>query len=142
MNTLQYTFVIFLDFYSTIAIHLEAKVLDPFSANDKKENISLAMLLVSIERPTLEKSRRFIFPPSLDAVSISEHTMRPSTKLLHACRITFFTRSNCSLCDNAKLVLSRVWDQRHFNYVEVPVMEPQHQKWQIYQFDTPVVCCL
>lgn len=65
--------------------------------------------------------------------------MRPATRLLHACRITLFTRSNCSLCDNAKLVLSKVWHRRPFDYVEVPVMEPGHQKWQIYQFDTPVV---
>jgi Glutaredoxin-like domain (DUF836) len=66
--------------------------------------------------------------------------MRLTTRLLHACRITFFTRSNCSLCDNAKLVLSKVWDKQPFDYVEVPVMEAAHKKWQIYQFDTPVVC--
>ncbi|TID21794.1 putative glutaredoxin domain-containing protein [Venturia nashicola] len=65
--------------------------------------------------------------------------MRPSSRFLHACRITFFTRSNCSLCHNAKLVLSKVWDQRPFDYVEVAVMEAQHQKWQMYQFDTPVI---
>ncbi|QDS74647.1 hypothetical protein FKW77_009282 [Venturia effusa] len=65
--------------------------------------------------------------------------MRPTTRLLHTCRITFFTRANCSLCDSAKLVLSKVWDQRPFDYVEVPVMEPQHKKWRMYEFDTPVI---
>lgn len=66
--------------------------------------------------------------------------MLPSRCLLqHACRITLFTRANCSLCDSARLVLSHVWDKRPFEYTEVNVMEPGQEKWKIYEFDTPVI---
>ncbi|GAB7339044.1 hypothetical protein MBLNU457_5703t2 [Dothideomycetes sp. NU457] len=54
-------------------------------------------------------------------------------------RLTLFTRKNCSLCDDAKKVLSNVWDRRPFEYDEIDVMEPPHEKWKgIYEFDTPV----
>ncbi|OCK80262.1 hypothetical protein K432DRAFT_298058 [Lepidopterella palustris CBS 459.81] len=66
--------------------------------------------------------------------------MLPSRRLLqHACRITLFTRANCSLCDTAKRVLSHVWEKRPFEYTEVNVMEPGREKWKIYEFDTPVI---
>nr|POE47860.1 glutaredoxin-like protein [Quercus suber] len=55
-------------------------------------------------------------------------------------RLTLFTRENCSLCVDAKTVLSRVWDKRAFAFEEVDVMQLKHQKWKdIYEFDTPVV---
>lgn len=54
-------------------------------------------------------------------------------------RITLFTRENCSLCTDAKKVLSNVWDKRPFEYDEINVMEPVHDRWKIYEFDTPVV---
>lgn len=57
-----------------------------------------------------------------------------------ACRITLFTRSNCSLCSDAKQVLSNVWDKRPFEYDEINVMEQSQEKWKdMYEFDTPVV---
>lgn len=56
------------------------------------------------------------------------------------CRLTLFVRSNCSLCDDAKVVLSRVWDRKPFHYDEVDVMAPGNGRWKdIYEFDTPVV---
>lgn len=68
-------------------------------------------------------------------------SMRPSTRLLNACRITLFTRPNCSLCDDAKAVLSTVWDKRPFDFSEVKVMTPGQEAWKkVYEFDTPVVC--
>ena len=58
----------------------------------------------------------------------------------YVCRLTLFTRANCGLCDNAKQVLSSVWDRRPFEYDEVDVMSPDHEKWKhLYEFDTPVV---
>src|SRR6266536_1983854 len=39
-----------------------------------------------------------------------------------ACRITLFTRPNCSLCTDAKDILSNVWDKRPFEYKEIEVM--------------------
>lgn len=58
----------------------------------------------------------------------------------YVCRLTLFTRANCGLCDNAKKVLSDVWDRRPFEYDEVDVMAPGQQKWKdVYEFDTPVV---
>lgn len=56
-------------------------------------------------------------------------------------RLTFFTRQNCSLCTDAREVLSKVWDKRPFEYTEIDVMAAQQQKWKnLYEFDTPVVC--
>jgi glutaredoxin len=66
--------------------------------------------------------------------------MHPSIRLLHQCRITLFTRANCSLCTNAKQTLSTVWDKRPFDYKEIDVMKPEGAKWKdLYEFDTPVV---
>ncbi|KAI9839873.1 MAG: hypothetical protein M1819_000065 [Sarea resinae] len=67
--------------------------------------------------------------------------MKPALRLLqHASRITLFTRSNCSLCDNAKTVLSHVWDRRPFEYEETDVMKPTEKRWRdLYEFDTPVI---
>jgi hypothetical protein len=66
--------------------------------------------------------------------------MRPSPALYkQVVRLTFFTRPQCSLCDDAKAVLSKVWDRRPFEYGEVNIAEPQHKKWKIYKFDIPVV---
>ena len=55
-------------------------------------------------------------------------------------RLTLFTRPGCSLCDDAKVVLSRVWDRRPFHYDEIDVMAPDQVRWkELYEFDTPVV---
>ncbi|KAF2145603.1 uncharacterized protein K452DRAFT_221235 [Aplosporella prunicola CBS 121167] len=65
----------------------------------------------------------------------------PSARLLQrVCRITYFMRDNCALCDNARAVLSNVWDKRPFEYTEINVMAPGQQKWKdVYEFDTPVI---
>lgn len=65
----------------------------------------------------------------------------PTARLLQrVSRITLFTRQGCSLCDNAKGVLSNVWDKRPFEYTEIDVMAPGQQRWKdVYEFDTPVV---
>ena len=56
-------------------------------------------------------------------------------------RLTFFTRPNCSLCTEAKDVMSKVWDRRPFEYTEIDVMASKQDKWKaLYEFDTPVVC--
>ena len=68
--------------------------------------------------------------------------MYPTARLLSqaACRITLFTRANCSLCTNAKQTLSNVWDTRPFLYKEIDVMTPEGTDWKnLYEFDTPVV---
>ncbi|KAF2761529.1 glutaredoxin 2 [Pseudovirgaria hyperparasitica] len=67
--------------------------------------------------------------------------MKPTFRLLqHACRITLFTRPNCSLCDDAKSVLSRLWDKRPFEYQEIEILKPGAEKWKaVYEFDTPVM---
>ena len=58
----------------------------------------------------------------------------------NACRITLFTRDNCSLCKDAKAVLSKVWDKRPFEYDEIYVMAGEQSSWKaVYEFDTPVV---
>ncbi|PMD17458.1 hypothetical protein NA56DRAFT_662101 [Hyaloscypha hepaticicola] len=67
--------------------------------------------------------------------------MRPSVRLLqHSCRITLFTRANCSLCTKAKQTLSTVWDVRPFEFKEIDIMKPEETKWRdLYEFDTPVI---
>ena len=65
--------------------------------------------------------------------------MRATSALLkQAVRLTLFTRPDCSLCVDAKGVLSKVWDRRPFEYDEIDVMK--QDKWKaLYEFDTPVV---
>lgn len=66
--------------------------------------------------------------------------MNPTTRLLHRCRITLFTRNNCSLCENAKLALSDAWDLRPFDYQEINIMNPKYKRWRdVYEFDSPVI---
>ena len=58
-------------------------------------------------------------------------------------RMTLFIRQNCSLCTDAKDVMSKVWDRRPFEYTEIDVMAPGQTKWKnLYEFDTPVVSLL
>lgn len=55
-------------------------------------------------------------------------------------RLTLFIRQNCSLCTDAKGVMSNVWDRRPFEYTEIDVMSAGQTKWKnLYEFDTPVV---
>lgn len=64
---------------------------------------------------------------------------RVTARLLD-CRITFFSRSPCGLCDAAKAVVQRVKETRPLQYKEINVMEPGQEKWkEVYEFDTPVV---
>jgi hypothetical protein len=57
--------------------------------------------------------------------------------------MTLFIRQNCSLCTDAKDVMSKVWDRRPFEYTEIDVMAPGQTKWKnLYEFDTPVVSLL
>ncbi|TWU78428.1 hypothetical protein ED733_008831 [Metarhizium rileyi] len=63
-----------------------------------------------------------------------------TNRLLQACRITLFTRDNCGLCTQAKVVLSDVWDRRPFVYKEVNLALPQSKSWrELYDFDIPVI---
>jgi len=70
--------------------------------------------------------------------------MQPSLTLRSlANRLTLFTRPNCSLCDDAKVVLSRVWDRRPFHYDEIDVMSADQGRWKdLYEFDTPAVSAI
>ncbi|KAH7385779.1 hypothetical protein BKA66DRAFT_416327 [Pyrenochaeta sp. MPI-SDFR-AT-0127] len=64
---------------------------------------------------------------------------RATSRLLD-CRITFFTRSPCGLCDTAKAVVQNVKAKRPLEYREIDVMEPGQEKWRgVYEFDTPVI---
>ncbi|EMD61507.1 hypothetical protein GGP41_004110 [Bipolaris sorokiniana] len=65
--------------------------------------------------------------------------LRATSRLL-ACRITFFTRTPCSLCDDAKAVVHNVKAKRPLEYHEINVMEQGQDKWKgLYEFDTPVI---
>jgi hypothetical protein len=67
-------------------------------------------------------------------------TMLRATSRLLDCRVTFFTRSPCGLCDAAKAVVRSVEAKRPLTYHEINVMEPGQEKWKsLYEFDTPVV---
>lgn len=70
-----------------------------------------------------------------------QHIMFRATSRLLECRITLFTRVNCSLCDTAKAVVGNVKMETPFAYREIDVMQPGQEKWRdVYEFDTPVVC--
>ncbi|KAK3362144.1 hypothetical protein B0T24DRAFT_684350 [Lasiosphaeria ovina] len=65
--------------------------------------------------------------------------MRFTSRLLQACRITLFTRENCGLCKQAKLVLSDVWDKRPFVFREIDIIKHDSEAWRnLYEFDVPV----
>ena len=84
----------------------------------------------------------FNWKPSVSSPSLC--TMRATLPLFRQClRLTMFTRPHCSLCDDAKGVLARVWERRPFEYDEVDVMKAKHKKWKpLYEFETPVVLTL
>lgn len=64
---------------------------------------------------------------------------RGTSRLLD-CRITFFTRSPCGLCDTAKAVVQNLKAKRRLDYEEINVMAIGQEKWKVlYEFDTPVV---
>ncbi|PQE25936.1 glutaredoxin domain-containing protein [Rutstroemia sp. NJR-2017a BBW] len=66
--------------------------------------------------------------------------MHPTIRLFQACRITLFTRANCSLCTTAKDTLFKVRETRPFVYKEINVMEEGQTHWKdLYEFDTPVI---
>lgn len=66
--------------------------------------------------------------------------MRATSRLLQVCKITFFTRKNCGLCDSARSVLSDVWDKRPFVFREIDIVKPEAESWRdLYDFDVPVV---
>ncbi len=66
--------------------------------------------------------------------------MRPAGRLLqYTARITLFTRTNCSLCDTAKSVISDLGKKRSFDYHEIDIMAAGQEEWKLYEFDTPVV---
>ena len=65
--------------------------------------------------------------------------MRHTVQLLQShILLTLFTRQNCSLCDNARSVISNLAKKRVFDYKQIDVMEQQQWK-MLYEFDTPVV---
>lgn len=54
--------------------------------------------------------------------------------------LTLFTRSNCSLCETAKLSLTGIRKQGDVGYEEIDVMSKVNKKWKdLYEFDVPVV---
>ena len=88
-----------------------------------------------------------LFHPQLPAPPNNDHNclrrkaaMFRATSRLLDCRITFFTRSPCGLCDSAKAVVQNVNKTRPLQYREINVMEPGQERWKdVYEFDTPVV---
>jgi hypothetical protein len=78
--------------------------------------------------------------PSSSFRAVFAENMFRATSRLFNCRITFFTRSPCSLCDNAKAIVQEVKAKRPLIYEEINVMDPGQEKWKsMYEFDTPVV---
>ena len=67
--------------------------------------------------------------------------MRQTVRLLqHRTLLTLFTRQNCSLCDDAKSVVSNLTQKKAFDFHQVDVMASDQQHWKIlYEFDAPVV---
>ncbi|KAK5743926.1 hypothetical protein LTS12_023653 [Elasticomyces elasticus] len=67
--------------------------------------------------------------------------MRVTRSLLqNALRLTMFSRPNCSLCDDAKIVVRKVTGKNPAEYKEYDVMNAGNERWKdLYEFDTPVV---
>lgn len=73
----------------------------------------------------------FIFIVSFEISIFIKSTMRPSIIRLLATKVTFFTRPQCGLCENAKGALSKAWDQSKtkFDYKEVDITKPENSEW-------------
>jgi Glutaredoxin-like domain (DUF836) len=84
-----------------------------------------------------------IILPSIDKFS-SITTMKPTSSLLRSlANLTLFTRTNCSLCETAKLSLAEIRKRGDRTYNEINVMDQKHEKWKsIYELDVPVVCVI
>jgi glutaredoxin len=55
-------------------------------------------------------------------------------------RVTFFTKSDCSLCRSALYVIERVRTQTPFELTCVDISAPGNEKWfDAYKNDIPVV---
>ena len=67
--------------------------------------------------------------------------MRQTLRLLeYQTLLTLYTRTNCSLCDNAKFVIKNLAKKKKFDFHQVDVMAPDHRQWKLlYEFDAPVV---
>ncbi|KAL2818311.1 hypothetical protein BJX63DRAFT_70508 [Aspergillus granulosus] len=66
--------------------------------------------------------------------------MFPTPRLLHAARVTLFTRAGCGLCDTAKNTVAQLQKRRRFDYSEVDIMVPGNKEWRdVYEFDVPVL---
>ena len=67
--------------------------------------------------------------------------MHSSIRFLErAAKLVLFTRSNCSLCDTAKSVVSTVRKRHDVDFVEVDIMAAGNEEWrEVYEFDVPVV---
>ena len=62
------------------------------------------------------------------------------TFLQRAARLVLFTRSNCSLCETAKSVVSAVRKRHDVNVAQVDIMARGNEQWKdVYEFDVPVV---
>lgn len=57
--------------------------------------------------------------------------MKPSIIRLLSTRVTFFTRPQCGLCENAKGALSKAWDESKakFDYAEIDITKPENGEW-------------
>lgn len=57
--------------------------------------------------------------------------MKPTFLRLYRCKVTFFTRPYCGLCDDAKKTLSNAWDvsKNKFDYKEIDITGPENKDW-------------
>ena len=67
--------------------------------------------------------------------------MHSSVRFLQqAAKLVLFTRSNCSLCETAKLVVNNVRERHDVDFAEVDIMAAGNEQWRtVYEFDVPVV---
>lgn len=67
--------------------------------------------------------------------------MRPTFALrMYSARLTLFTKSECGLCDTAKLRLTEVLKRRTVEYREIDIMKQENKEWfDAYAFDVPVL---
>lgn len=57
-----------------------------------------------------------------------------------ACKITFFTKPDCTLCDGAMYVIKRVRTTVAFEIESVDITAPGNERWfEAYRHDIPVV---
>jgi hypothetical protein len=81
--------------------------------------------------------RSFTTTPTSSTADINNKSQTQSKSKIH---VELFTTAECSLCIPVKFILRKLQHRYDYQYDEIDISEPQHNKWFTkFQYDIPVV---